>query len=139
MRPLYYRSPDFEKWCRDERRHPGWAKIYDCKRCVITEQDVFPFFTELEGRIIDRTHDYLILERERTFLTDSDSLGMVFEWVVENTSGKFTLTEREGYEGVMFDLAGDYLITRLMFADRQALIMQKPVDGSWCQQPPYWR
>lgn len=39
----------------------------------------------------------------------------------------------------MFESAADYVITRLMFADRQAVIHAAPVNGSWCAFPPYWR
>lgn len=137
MRPRYERTPQFKEWCKS--LHPGWSKLYDCERCVITESDVFPFFTELEGKIIGRASEYLVLERERSFLTDFRSVGEVFEWVVESTSGKIALIKREGFNGIMFDSAADYVITRLMFADRQAVVRSAPMNGSWCASPPYWR
>lgn len=95
MRPRYERTTQFKEWC--ESQHPGWSKLYDCERCVITERDIFPFFTELEGKIMGRAGEYLVLERERSFLTDSRSVGELFEWVVDNTTGKIALINREGY------------------------------------------
>lgn len=119
---LYERSEHFRNWCIDRHaREPVWLDLYDCERCIM-EKDVFPFFSELEGVITDRTYRYNTLVTERSFLTGPETRIALLEWALVNTSGKFTLIERNGWEGILFDTLGDYTIARLMFSENQAVI-----------------
>lgn len=140
---LYQRTEDFREWCMDiHAREPVWVKLFDCERCIMQgAEDVFPFFTELEGVITDRCYRYNVLLAERSFLTSDDKRLELFDWVVENTSGRFTLIERSGWEGVLFDTAGDWIITKLHMAEYHAEIV-KSKDGRatyTIKHPPHWR
>ena len=139
----YQRTEDFREWCMERHaRQPVWVKLFDCERCVMQkEEEVFPFFTELADVVKDRCHLYNVLLSERSFLTSEDKRLELFDWVVDNTSGRFTLIERSGWEGVLFDTVGDFTITQLMFSEYHAKIV--PDYRGWAyysvRHPPHWR
>lgn len=118
----YERTDDFYEWCSKESVNPVWLRLYNnTERCVMS-RDPFPFFTELQGVVIDLTYRYNELVTDRSFLICSDHLMELLDFVEERCSGRFTLIERNGYEGVLFDLGADYLIVKLAFGEHQAVI-----------------
>ncbi len=125
---LYERTEDFRNWCMERHAtEPIWVKLFDCERCImLKEPEIFPFFTELEGVTTDLAYSFGELFSERAFLVGSNTLNDLFDFVVERTSGRFTLIERGGFEGVLFDSAADWIITKLEFSEYHAEIVRDP-------------
>lgn len=125
---LYERTEDFRNWCMERHdREPVWLKLFDCERCImLKEPEIFPFFTELEGVTLDRAYSFGELFSERAFLVGSNALNALFDFALERTSGRFTLIEHGGFEGVLFDSAADWIITKLAFSEHHAVIVRDP-------------